>query len=173
MILRRGERLLFQGPASAAHGESRISGALFLTNYRIVFEAGAGGPSPYTAYAEELDKVWNVHSGATSRFLEGRREFLTVEGERGRIVFDVVGAPAWANALVHAKSSLPTPPPLPPPPPPSVPPSPTPFGLGAPAPIVVNIPAPTAPRIMMHCRHCGNLFDATLGRCERCGAPPA
>ena len=37
--------------------------------------------------------------------------------------------------------------------------------------VVVNIPAQQAPRIMMHCRNCGSLYDATLGRCDKCGAP--
>jgi hypothetical protein len=167
MILGRGESLILHGGASLAHGGSNLPGGLFLTNYRVVFEAGGGGPGAFTAYEQRIDAVWNVHAGATSKFLEGRREFLTIEGDRGRFVFQVTGSTAWANAIAAAKTSAPPPPPprqthIPPPPP----------GYGGQSPVVVHVQAPPAPQIMMHCRNCGNLYDATKGRCERCGAPP-
>jgi len=170
MILGRGESLILQNGASIVYGEGKIPGALYLTNMRIVFEAGAGGPSPYTAYDEGIDKVWNVHAGLSSKFLQGRREFLTIEGGGGRVVFEVPGARSWADAIVTAKASSP---PLPPPPSPlpqNLPPPPP--GYGGQGPLVVNVQAPAAPTIMMHCRNCGNLYDATKGRCDKCGAPP-
>jgi hypothetical protein len=84
MILSRGELLIAQAGALLLHGENTTAGALFLSNRRIVFEAGAGGPNPYTAYSEGIERVRNVHSGQTSRFLGGKREFLTIESHAGR-----------------------------------------------------------------------------------------
>lgn len=169
MILDKGEFLICSGFCSLMYYEQENPGMLYLTNYKLLFEAGAGGPNPYTAYYEGLTTVWNVHSGMTSRFLEGKREFLTIEGARGRFVFRVIDAPTWADKIVTAKKNLP------PPPPPSqsssTRPIPSPLGLGAQTPVVVNVQAPQAPQIMMHCRHCGNLYDATKGRCDKCGAP--
>jgi hypothetical protein len=43
----------------------------------------------------------------------------------------------------------------------SPPPSPT-------GPVVINVPSP---KVLMKCSHCGNIYDITLGRCDRCGAP--
>jgi len=149
-------------------GDGREPGALSLTSTRVVFEAGVGGPSPYTMYDEALERIWNVHAGTTDKFLEGRREFLTIEASNRRVVFEVPGAQHWAERIVRAKeNAIPTPPP---PPPPNVPPPPP--GYGGHAPIVVNVQPADAPKIMMHCRHCGNLYDATKGRCDKCGAPP-
>lgn len=168
MTLLRGEKIILRSPASLSQGEHQSPGALSLTNFRIVFEAGVSGPSPYTAYDEALDRVWNVHAGSTSKFLEGVREFLTIEGARRRVIFEVGGARNWAESIVRAKEGLAPPPP--PPPLPYLPPPPP--GYGGSAPVVVNVQAPESPKIMMHCRHCGNLYDATKGRCDKCGAPP-
>jgi hypothetical protein len=166
MILIKGERLVLRNGASLVFGEGKKAGALYLTNFRVVFEAGVGGPSPYTAYDEALDRVWNVHAGVTSKFLQGTREYLTIEGNRRRVIFEVPGAQSWVDAIIRLKDSAAPPPP----PPPHVPPPPP--GYGTPGQVVVNIPAQQAPKIMMHCRHCGNLYDATKGRCDKCGAPP-
>ncbi len=82
-------------------------------------------------------------------------------------MFEVPAARRWAAAIVSTKTQSP---PLPPPPPSHhLPPPP---GYGNQRQIVVNIPAQEAPKIMMHCRNCGNLYDATKGRCDKCGAPP-
>jgi len=35
-------------------------------------------------------------------------------------------------------------------------------------PVVINVP-PT--KVLMKCSHCGTIYDLTLGRCDRCGAP--
>jgi hypothetical protein len=169
MILARGEYLIRQDGANLVYGVNITPGVLSLSNFRIVFEAGAGGPSPFTAYQEGIDGVWNVHAGQTSKFLEGRREFLTIEGMRGRFIFEVSGAGAWAQGIVRAKANIPPPSP----PPPREPVLPPPPGYGGQGPVVVNVQAPAAPTVMMHCRNCGNLYDATKGRCDKCGAPPA
>lgn len=55
-------------------------------------------------------------------------------------------------------------------PPPPYTPGPPP-GYAASGQVVVNVQAPAAPQIMMHCRNCGSLYDATKGRCDKCGAP--
>jgi hypothetical protein len=164
MILGRGENIVLQGRASLMLQWGPNPGALYLTNVRIVFEAGAGGPTPYTAFEQSIDRVMNVHVGSSWKKKEGRHEFLTLEGGFGRAVFDAPAAQNWAAAIVATKSSTPHPPPPPPPPPPP--------GTGGQAPVVVQVQAPAAPQIMMHCRNCGNLFDVTKGRCDRCGAPP-
>jgi len=168
VILGRGEHLIGSGGASLARGPEGVPGILYLTSTRIVFEAGAGGPTPFTAYEKGLDSVRNVLPGVASRFRSGKREFLTIEDEQGRAIFRVTDAQVWVDAIVAAKSVLP---PLPPSTPSeSVPPSSR--GYAGQAPVIVNVQAPPAPQIMMHCRHCGNLYDATKGRCDKCGAPP-
>jgi hypothetical protein len=163
MILSPGEHVILQSGATIQSAWGLYPGALYLTNVRIVFEAGVGGPSPYTAFDQGIQTVRNIHVGQTWKRKEGRREFLTIEGGGGRVIFEVQGARSWADAIVAAKSSIPPPPPPPPPPP----------GYGGQGPVVVSVQAPDAPKIMMHCRNCGALYDATKGRCDKCGAPPA
>jgi hypothetical protein len=166
MILARGEKLLLNDEARLFNDENGTLGVLSLTNLRIVFEAGVGGASPYTAYNETLERVWNAHAGSSSKLFEGYREYLTIEGDRRRVVFEVAGAVGWVNAITELKQNSP---PIPPPPARARPSYPT---TAVPGQVVVNIPAQEAPKIMMHCRHCGNLYDATKGRCDKCGAPP-
>lgn len=145
-----------------------VPGSLVLTNARLVFESG--GPTPYTGFAETVDRVWNIHTGSSTvgSWLDRRTaEYLTLEGAFGRVVFEVAGARVWADALFKAMSSLASmaPPPPPPPPPPAQ------SGYAGQGPVVVNVQAPSAPVVMMQCRHCGNIFDVTKGRCDKCGAP--
>jgi len=40
-----------------------------------------------------------------------------------------------------------------------------------PGPVVINVQPSPPPKVLMKCSHCGNIFDLTLGRCDRCGAP--
>ncbi len=169
MLLQRGETMVVSGGATLVRGPEGTPGMLYLTTMRVVFEAGAGGPSAFTAYQEGVDGIWNVHAGSESKLLSGTREYLTIEGSRGRFVFRVVSSRGWVDAITNTKAhtAVPPPPPsqhLPPPPPPP------PYSSGGG--IVLNVQAPAAPTIMMHCRHCGNLYDATKGRCDKCGAPP-
>lgn len=163
MILFRGESIALQGSALLGSGEYGRSGVLTISSHRLVFEVG--GASPYTAIDVHLDKVWNVHVGGDpGGLLRASREFLTVESADGRWLFTVTGASHWASTLVHAKSTTPAPPPPPPPPPPPA--------AGSGTPVIINVPATPAPKIMMHCRYCGGLFDSTAGRCDKCGARP-
>jgi len=163
MILRRGETVVLQGAASLGAGEYAQSGVLTISTQRLVFEVG--GVSPFTAIDVHLDQVWNVHVGGDpGGMFRPRREFLTVESSDGRWLFTVAGASQWASTLVHAKSLTP-----PPPPPPAPPPPPT---TGSGAPVIINMPATPAPKIMLHCRYCGALYDSAGGRCDKCGARP-
>jgi hypothetical protein len=164
MILERGERIIFHGGASLLPGGDPIPGKLYLSNFRILFEAGAGGPNPYTALVEPIDRVLNVHAGRTTKFLEGHREFLTIESVRGRAVFEVGGAQTWAQHIVRARHELP------PVPPPSGVQAPTPAAPRGHGSILINIPAPVAPQVMLHCRHCGSLNPAGHVHCTSCGA---
>lgn len=63
--------------------------------------------------------------------------------------------------------SMPTIPATPPPPPSSQPPA----AQSAQGQVVINIPAQPATKIMIQCRHCGSLFEASSGKCNSCGAP--
>jgi hypothetical protein len=158
MNLRRGESILLYAGASLHQG---LPGWLYVTNHRVVFEVA--GPTPWTAYEQGIDGVSNVHTGAIPAS-KGVQELLTIEGARGRYIFEVKGARAWANAIINANSNstLPPPPYIPPPPPGHVP----------PGQVVINVPVQPPPKVMMHCRNCGSLYDATNGRCDKCGAPP-
>jgi hypothetical protein len=163
MILYPGEALVVQGAASLGAGQYAQSGVLTISTHRLVFEVG--GVSPFTAIDVTLDRVWNVHVGADpGGLLRPKQEFLTVESSHGRWLFTVIGASQWASMLVRAKSAAPTPPP---PPPPAHPPV-----SGSGSPVIINLPATPAPKIMLHCRYCGALYDSTGGRCDKCGGRP-
>jgi hypothetical protein len=166
MILARGEKLILREKARLIQDEHDALGTLSLTTVRIVFEAGVGGPSPYTAFDADLETVSNAHAGSSSKLFEGYREFLTIEGDARRVVFEVPGAVSWVNAITDLKQNSPPPAAQPEPARSRAP------GSVVPSQVVVNIPAQEAPKIMMHCRNCGNLYDATKGRCDKCGAPP-
>ena len=165
MILNPGESVVMYGGATLHAGARLTPGMLVLSSHRMVFETG--GPMPFTVIDLGLERVWNVHAGS---FQESKRaatrEFLTVETSYGRSVFEVQSARSWAAEIVKARYQVPAPraPPPPPPPPPSA------GGMGPP--IVVNVAAPAAPKIMLSCRYCGNLYDGVAGRCDKCGAHP-
>lgn len=167
MILATGETLVLQSPAYFSRGEEWVGGELYLSSRRVVFEAGAGGPNPHTAYIEGVEHVWNVHAGRQTRLFNGTREYLTIEGARGRALFQIAAAAMWAETIARTKGSLPRPAPVPEPHSPQR--RPAMDGTGS---IVVNIPPPVSPQVMMHCRHCGSLYDVARGRCDKCGAPP-
>lgn len=154
------------GGATFHAGERQTPGRLVLSSHRMVFETG--GAIPFTLLDLGLERVWNVHAGSLQQSKRAPpREFLTVETSYGRSIFEIHSAREWAAAIVKARYQMPAPhapPPPPPPPPPGV-------GSG-PQPIIVNVAAPPAPKIMLTCRYCGNLYDAVGGRCDKCGAHP-
>ena len=167
MILHPGESVLMHGGATLHAGVRLTPGRLVLSSHRMVFETG--GAMPFTVIDLGLERVWNVHAGSVQDSRKAPpREFLTVETSYGRSVFEVQAARTWAETIVKAKYQIPAPTAPPPPPPPPQPPG---VGGGI-APIVVNVAAPPAPKIMLTCRYCGNLFDAVGGRCDKCGARP-
>jgi hypothetical protein len=166
MILRRGEYIRLQSPASYLTGTVvepvRNPGVLYLTNARLAFEVM--GPLPYTAFDVGITEISNVHASETETVFTRPRQRLTIESRRGRAVVEVQGARDWADSIVKTIAAIPPPPPPHPAPPPP--------GSGGQTPVVVNVQAAAGPKIMMHCRNCGNLYDATKGRCDKCGAPP-
>ena len=148
-------------PAQLRASGTRTPGALILTNYRLLFESG--GATPQTMLETPLRYVSNLHEGS-NRYLLHTEEFLTVECRAGRFVFEIQGATQWRQWIHWAISQLPAAPV------PSPPASHGGAGHGA-VPVVVNVQPAAAPKIMLPCRNCGSLFDVSLGRCDRCGAP--
>ncbi|HYK94108.1 MAG TPA: hypothetical protein VEY07_08740 [Thermoplasmata archaeon] len=170
MILRHGETIVGYGRASLRHGESGVPGTLTLSTLRLVFETG--GATPYTVLDLDLSNIWNVHAGTEQAgFMRPARDYLTLETTTGRSVFELGEARRWADSIIQTKSSHPSS--LPPPPPPPPPPPSAHNASWSGQPVVINVAAPPAPKVMLNCRFCGAMYDATLGRCDRCGARPA
>jgi hypothetical protein len=46
-----------------------------------------------------------------------------------------------------------------------------PYSASPPGSVVVQVQPAPAPKVLTKCAHCGNVYDLTLGRCNRCGAP--
>jgi len=49
--------------------------------------------------------------------------------------------------------------------------SPAPLPITSQNPVIIQVQPAPAPKVLMKCSHCGNIYDLTLGRCDRCGAP--
>lgn len=166
MILYPGETVLLRGGAQLHAGVRITQGTLTVSSHRLVFEAG--GVAPFTVIDVAIERVWNVHVGQQSQGKrQAPREFLTVETHYGRSLFETVQASRWAEVIVSARGR--SPPPPPPPPPAAAPAGPM---VAAGIPVVINVAAPPAPKVMLTCRYCGNLYDAVGGRCDKCGARP-
>jgi hypothetical protein len=160
MILLRDEKVLTQGPATSLTHD-KAQGLLFLTNYRLVFEASRPGllraGSTSTLLDLPLDQVSDAHVSRPRlriRFLDSSR--LRFQTHRGEVDFVVDHPEIWRQYFADAKrESYPA---SRSPPPPAVT-------------VHVNIPAaPPASTIYLRCPYCRTTYDETRGRCPTCGA---
>jgi hypothetical protein len=159
LILQRGEKILTQGPATSLTHD-KATGLLFLTNYRLVFEATRSGllrpGSTSTLLDLPLDQVSDAHVNRPRlriRFLDSSR--LRFQTHRGEVDFVVDHPEIWRQYFADVKRET-YPPPNTPPPAVSV---------------QVNVPpAPPASRIYLRCPYCRTTYDETRGRCPTCGA---
>jgi hypothetical protein len=160
MILLRDERILTQGAAtSLTHGKA--SGLLFLTNYRLVFEATRPGllrPGATSTLLDlPLDLVSDAHVNRPRlriRFLDASR--LRFQTHRGEVDFVVEHPEIWRQYFADAKRT-------------NYPPA---HGPVAPAVTVqVNVPpVPPASTVYLRCLYCRTTYEETRGRCPTCGA---
>ncbi|MGA7861117.1 MAG: hypothetical protein WCB19_04605 [Thermoplasmata archaeon] len=160
MILHRGEKILTQGPATSLTHD-KATGLLFLTNYRLVFEASRSGllrpGSTSTLLDLPLEQVSDAHVNRPRlriRFLDSSR--LRFQTHRGEVDFVVDHPEVWRQYFADAKRE-------------TYPPSHSP---AAPAITVhVNVPpAPPASTIHIRCPYCRTTYDEARGRCPTCGA---
>jgi len=157
MILESGEHWIASQNVESITRPWSEPGQLILTNLRLVFEGSFYQPGvgsvPRTLLDLRLGQILNVVAAPGQL----NRNVLRVEAG-GQFVYTFVmpNAPDWAHSIVQARAKAP----------------PVPSGYVGQGPVVVSVQAPAAPKIMMHCRNCGALYDATKGRCDKCGAPP-
>ena len=160
MILHRDEKILTQGPATSLTHD-KATGLLFLTNYRLVFEASSPGllraGSPSTLLDLPLQEVSDAHVTRPLiriRFLDSSR--LRFQTHRGEVDFVVDHPEIWRQYFADAKRESYLPSQTPPPPTISV---------------QVHVPpAPSAPPIHIRCPYCRTAYNESLGRCPNCGA---
>ena len=157
MLLLSGEHLLRSAYAvlGASHRPDGVRGpgVLYLTNYRVVFEAPSSngivrdflrGRETRRVLESSLLAVTDVRVRRTRL---GGRTWLVVDLANSRPEFDVLDPDAWVAAIAQAKRALP------------------PTGPGAPTIIERQV-------VKVRCRYCGNLGDEINGRCSFCGAGP-
>jgi len=160
VILLRAERILTQGPATSLTHDKAM-GLLFLTNYRLVFEANRPGllraGSTSTLLDLPLDQVSDVHVSRPRlriRFLASSR--LRFQTHRGEVDFVVDHPEVWRRYFADAKRE-------------TLPASLTPGA--SPVTIQVNLPpAPPPATIHLRCPYCRTTYDEARGRCPTCGA---
>ncbi len=159
MILHKGEKILTQGAATSLTHD-KVSGLLFLTNYRLVFEATRPGllrpGSTSTLLDLPLDQVSDAHVNRPRlriRFLDSSR--LRFQTHRGEIDFVVDHPEVWRQYFAEAKRE-------------TYPPS---HATVTPVTVQVNVP-PAAPSstVYLRCPYCRTTYDETKGRCPTCGA---
>ena len=155
MLLLSGEHLLRSAYAVLGADQRpdgvRGPGVLYLTNYRLVFEApSSNGLVRDILRGREtrriLESSLHVIADASVRRTRLRgRSWLVVDLATSRPEFDVLDPEAWVAAIAQAKRGLPPP------------------GAGAPTVIERQV-------VKVRCRYCGNLGDEINGRCSFCGA---
>ncbi|MCI4347512.1 MAG: hypothetical protein L3J97_02695 [Thermoplasmata archaeon] len=160
MILLRDEKILTQGAATSLTHD-KAAGLLFLTNYRLVFEANRPGlfrpGSTSTLLDLPLEQVSDAHVSRPRlrvRFLDSSR--LRFQTHRGEVDFVVDHPEVWRQYFADAKRT-------------AYPPS---YTSGPPT-ISVQVhvpPAPPSPPIHIRCAYCRTAYDESLGRCPNCGA---
>jgi len=159
MILQRGEKILTQGPATSLTHD-KASGLLFLTNYRLVFEATRSGllrpGSTSTLLDLPLEQVSDAHVNRPRiriRFLDS--SLLRFQTHRGEVDFVVDHPEVWRQYFADAKREAYPPSHAPVPPTVSV---------------QVNVPPAPPSTIHIRCPYCRTAYDETRGRCPNCGA---
>ena len=158
MLLGHGEVLLRSAYAVADPGDRserppRGPGVLYVTNYRLVFEArvarrrlaGRSRAETETQLEVALDHLKNV---SVRRPRVGRPR-LVLELVSGRPTFDVLDPEGWTGSIAQAKRAFPPP-------------------LGPGGRTVHTIERQV---VKIRCRFCGSLGNEVDGRCPTCGAP--
>ncbi len=129
----------------------RGPGVLYLTNYRLLFEAPSSsgvvrdllrGRETRRVLESSLSGVTDV---AIRRGRLGGKDRLVIELVHAQPAFDVLEPEAWMAAIAQAKRALPPP------------------GENRPAVIERQV-------VKIRCRYCGNLANEVNGRCPFCGA---
>lgn len=158
MLLGHDETILRSAYAVAASGEGTDhppsgAGVLYVTNQRLVFEAGgARGRLALRRLGDtEIQLDVPLHEIRNAGVRRGRvgRPRLVLELARGRPSFDVLEPEAWVAAIAQARRSLPPP--------------------GAPG--VTSVHTIERQVVKVRCRFCGALGNEVDGRCPTCGAP--
>lgn len=155
MLLHSGEHLVRSAYAvlEADHRPEGVRGpgVLYLTNYRLLFEApSSSGLVRDLLRGRETRRVLESSLSGVSdvRVRRGRfggKAYLVVEVADGRPAFDVLEPEAWMAAIAQAKRALPPP------------------GAGRATVIERQV-------VKVRCRYCGNLANEVDGRCPFCGA---
>ncbi len=153
MLLHSGERVLRSAYAviESDHRPQDIRGpgVLYLTNYRVLFEAPSSrgrvrdfvrGRESRVVFSSSLQEITDV----TVRRGRLGKSRLIVEAGRWRPAFDVLDPDAWAGSIAQAKRA-----PLPP----------------SAAPVIIERQV-----VKVRCRYCGSLGNEVDGRCPYCGA---
>jgi hypothetical protein len=154
MLLHSGEHMIRSAYAVIEPNHRpdgvRGPGVLYLTNYRVVFEAPASkgivrdfvrGRETRQVFATSLSEI----SDLTVRRGRLGRPWLIVQAGAFRPAFDVLDPDAWVSVIAQAKRTLPPP--------------------GSAPSYVVERQV-----VKVRCRYCGSLGNEVDGRCPYCGA---
>jgi len=158
MLLGPGESVLRSAYAVASRGDGSDDppngpGVLYLTNFRVVFEARVGrrGIGRRSGGETELQLEAPLHELRNVTVRRGRigRPRLVLELHHGRPMFDVLEPEAWAGSIAQARRAVP---PV--------------HGPGAGTVHLIERQV-----VKVRCRFCGMLGNEIDGRCPSCGAP--
>lgn len=128
-------------------GGSRLSGILYLTNFRLVFEVIARdltvGYIPKTVLDLTLSQITNA---VAVRRADGQAVLSVEAGVQGAHTFATPNAENWVTAIVSSRNTL-----------------------------IASKEnqrgtVPFQPTVYLHCKHCGSLNPAGTTRCTSCGA---
>ena len=150
MLLHSGEHVVRSAYAviEAEHRPDGVRGpgVLYLTNYRVVFEAPS---SQGLGRARETREVFSsgLHELTDVTVRRGRlgKPRLVVQAGPLRPAFDVLDPDAWAGLIAQSRRNFPPP---------------------------GSVPSLVIERqvVKVRCRYCGSLGNEVDGRCPYCGA---
>jgi hypothetical protein len=154
MLLHSGERVIRSAyaviePEHRPEGV-RGPGVLYLTNYRVVFEAPASrGVVRDLVHGRESRVVFSssLHELTDVTVRRGRlgKPRLVVQAGALRPAFDVLDPDAWVALIANARRTFPPP--------------------GSTPSVVIERQV-----VKVRCRYCGSLGNEVDGRCPYCGA---